>query len=187
MPPRLTIEVDEEVFEFLQNNATPLIDTPNDVIRRLLLPKSPNKKAKGAAMLTTNPTPVRHVSDANEFVRQILSREFGTDFARRGRYRFMFESTDRLVYFQNFNQCSSHLWYRITERPWRDLQSSQKNAILCFTNPADRFAYVIPVRDVLERVARAGWNRNYLEVNIDPVASRWVELDWKIGQYLKQY
>ena len=32
-----TIEVDEEVFEALQELATPLVDTPNSVLRRLLL------------------------------------------------------------------------------------------------------------------------------------------------------
>ncbi|GAA0533191.1 hypothetical protein GCM10010172_12560 [Paractinoplanes ferrugineus] len=32
-----TIEVDEEVFAFLQQHCEPLIDTPNDVLRRLLL------------------------------------------------------------------------------------------------------------------------------------------------------
>jgi hypothetical protein len=34
---RRTIEVDEEVFSFLQQHCEPLVDTPNDVLRRLLL------------------------------------------------------------------------------------------------------------------------------------------------------
>jgi hypothetical protein len=99
----------------------------------------------------------------------------------------MFESPEQLVYVQNFNKRSDHLWYRVTENPWRELQASKKTSWVCFTNPAERFAYVIPVSDVSRRVQEQNWPRDYLEVNIDPVASRWVELDWKIEQYLKQY
>ncbi|MEU6970803.1 hypothetical protein AB0A71_24290 [Kitasatospora aureofaciens] len=32
-----TIEIDDEVFAFLQQHSEPLVDTPNDVLRRLLL------------------------------------------------------------------------------------------------------------------------------------------------------
>ncbi|MGC5343982.1 DUF4357 domain-containing protein [Streptomyces sp. DT24] len=34
------IEVDEEVFSYLQSRSEPLVDTPNDVLRRELLGKS---------------------------------------------------------------------------------------------------------------------------------------------------
>lgn len=34
---RRTIEIDEDVFTHLQHNSEPLVDTPNDVLRRLLL------------------------------------------------------------------------------------------------------------------------------------------------------
>lgn len=34
---RRTIDIDEEVFAFLQRHSEPLVDTPNDVLRRLLL------------------------------------------------------------------------------------------------------------------------------------------------------
>lgn len=34
---RRAIEVDDEVFAFLQQHCEPLVDTPNDVLRRLLL------------------------------------------------------------------------------------------------------------------------------------------------------
>lgn len=36
-----TIEIDEEVFAFLQQHCEPLVDTPNDVLRRLLLNGGP--------------------------------------------------------------------------------------------------------------------------------------------------
>ncbi|MFJ9847227.1 hypothetical protein ACIRYZ_43750 [Kitasatospora sp. NPDC101155] len=32
-----TIEIDDDVFAFLQQHSEPLVDTPNDVLRRLLL------------------------------------------------------------------------------------------------------------------------------------------------------
>lgn len=35
----VTIEVDTEIFGFLQSQATPFVDSPNDVLRRLLLKK----------------------------------------------------------------------------------------------------------------------------------------------------
>jgi hypothetical protein len=33
----IKIDIDAEVFEFLQKRAKPLLDTPNSVLRRLLL------------------------------------------------------------------------------------------------------------------------------------------------------
>ncbi|MHA7960244.1 restriction system modified-DNA reader domain-containing protein [Streptomyces sp. L500] len=35
-----SIEIDDEVFAFLQSQCEPLVDTPNDVLRRLLLGSS---------------------------------------------------------------------------------------------------------------------------------------------------
>ncbi|MFW6083933.1 MAG: hypothetical protein ACODAA_01855 [Gemmatimonadota bacterium] len=40
------IEVDEEVFEVLQELATPLVDTPNSVLRRLLLEGGPGMRGR---------------------------------------------------------------------------------------------------------------------------------------------
>lgn len=37
MPPMRRIEIDDEVFGYLQSRSEPLIDTPNDVLRRELL------------------------------------------------------------------------------------------------------------------------------------------------------
>lgn len=44
------IEVDEEVFAFLQQHCEPLVDTPNDVLRRLLLDREPSESQKGTAV-----------------------------------------------------------------------------------------------------------------------------------------
>ncbi|MFF7459081.1 hypothetical protein [Kitasatospora sp. NPDC008115] len=35
--PSRTIQIDDEVFAYLQRHSEPLVDTPNDVLRRLLL------------------------------------------------------------------------------------------------------------------------------------------------------
>jgi len=187
MSKQITIEIDSEVFEFLQRSATPLVDTPNDVLRRLLLPKSPEGSKEGPRMVAPAPMVIRPPGNADAFVGEFLKREFGPGFNRRGRLRLMFESPEQLFYIQNFNKQSLRLWYRVTENPWRELQLTKKQAWLCFTNPAERFAYVLPVDEVLNRVKRANRSRDYLEVNIDPVASRWVEFDWKIESFLKHY
>lgn len=183
----IKIDIDPEVFAFLQANATPLVDSPNDVLRRLLLKKNKGDKGfdndeldtTGGHMLNASAS-----SDPEPFVRELLNRKFGSDLMRRRPFRLMFESPDKLVYIQNFNKKSEHLWYRVTENPWKQLQSSKKKAWLCFTNPAERYSYTIPVSDVQTKLKPSGWNRSYLEVNIDPASHRWVELDWNIGNYL---
>ncbi|WP_406422756.1 hypothetical protein OH809_09950 [Streptomyces sp. NBC_00873] len=38
--PKRSIEIDDEVFAFLQSQSEPLVDSPNDVLRRLLLGSS---------------------------------------------------------------------------------------------------------------------------------------------------
>ncbi|GAB3799058.1 restriction system modified-DNA reader domain-containing protein [Micromonospora zhanjiangensis] len=56
---RRTIEVDDEVFTFLQQHCEPLVDTPNDVLRRLLLSgdseESPKKSAPTVRRLPRRP------------------------------------------------------------------------------------------------------------------------------------
>ena len=42
-----SIEIDEEVFEFLKHHAEPLTDKPNDVLRRLLLSKGDTRLSIG--------------------------------------------------------------------------------------------------------------------------------------------
>jgi hypothetical protein len=185
MGPYTSIQVDREVFEFLQRHATPLVDTPNDVLRRLLLAnagESPQEESPMSATASA-PSPV----DAESFVNHVLRTEFGAGFRRRPPYRLMFESEDALVYFQNFNKESDHLWYRVTEQPWKELSSSGKAAWLCLTNPAERFVYVLPVKDIQTRIEGARWSRPYLEVNVDPSSSRWSELDWRLDDYRKQF
>lgn len=99
----------------------------------------------------------------------------------------MYEDARNLVYFQNFNKEASHLWYRITTRPWKQLRSERKAAWVCLTNPVERYAYLVPVADIKERVHRSGWSRDYLEVNVDPASSRWTELDWDLSEYRRSF
>lgn len=46
------IEVDEDVFVFLQRHGEPLVDTPNDVLRRLLLTDNPPAGGRPPGALT---------------------------------------------------------------------------------------------------------------------------------------
>ncbi|MEV6133140.1 hypothetical protein AB0M05_41180 [Streptomyces violaceusniger] len=52
--PMRTIEVDDEVFAYLQRHGEPLVDSPNDVLRRLLLngatPPADQARRPGALM-----------------------------------------------------------------------------------------------------------------------------------------
>ena len=123
--------------------------------------------------------------DPEHFVRELIDRQFGSGLVRRPPYRLMFESKDKLVYVQNFNKRSERLWYRVTEKPWKELQSIKKEGWVCFTNPAQRYAYVIPAADIQIKLKASPWKRSYLEVNIDPASHRWVELEWNIQKYLK--
>jgi len=190
---RIPIDVDQEVFEFLQRQATPFVDSPNDVLRRLLLREAP--EAEPRPEIPVRSTAVER-SDARRgltvspdvsveaFVDGVVRQRFGDGFKRRAPYRMMFESRNAVLYFQNFNKETNHLWYRVTENPWRDLQSSKKEAWLCLSNPAEGYCYVIPVKEIQARVQRARWGRPFLEINIDPATSRWSELDWKLDDYL---
>ncbi|MEU7021614.1 hypothetical protein ABZ990_13260 [Streptomyces sp. NPDC046203] len=57
--PKRSIEIDDEVFAFLQSRSVPLVDTPNDVLRRLLLKD---------ADLPTKPAEDRRPGDLMPFI-----------------------------------------------------------------------------------------------------------------------
>lgn len=183
------IDVDTEVFQFLQREARPFVDTPNDVLRRLLLNRAENVRKEGAPtpppLAIASPTISSTVIALNldSFLREVLVSRFGPGFKRRPPYRMMFEDADSVVYFQNFSKETDHLWYRVTAKPWKDLRASRKSAWICFTNPVEGYAYVLPVADIMERVHKSGWSRNFLEVNLDPATSRWHELNWDVSDY----
>ena len=176
------IEVDDDVFQYLQDNANAFVDSPNDVLRRLLLDSENSTPSQQRSAKQVKGQASKNV---DAFVIELLAQEFKSQTTRRGRYRLMFETANNVIYVQNFNKVSDHLWYRITNKPWKELREVAKDAFICFTNPPERFAYVIPVKDIEARVATVGYGRDFLEVNIDPVSSRWVELEWIVSKYRK--
>lgn len=120
-----------------------------------------------------------------EFVQQVLAREFDGDFRKVGPYQYMFKSDSQLAYFQNFDKSASGtLWYRLKRTALTKLRESEKDAFVCFTNPSEGIAYILPVDDLNHRVSESGWSRDDLEVNIDHTNQYWRELDWDIRPYL---
>ena len=181
------IDIDQEVFEFLQKNAKPFVDTPNMVIRRLLHIGKFSSTPKSEVKSTMEPTGTSTGMDTNEFVSTVLSKDFPEGPQRKSPYRFMFESASSLIYFQNFNKDSATLWYRINQKPFKVLKDSRKKCFICLTNPAEGVAYLIPLEEIEKKLITSKWSRDYLEINIDHVSSKWKELDWDIKQYLKTY
>jgi hypothetical protein len=180
----IKIDVDLEVFGFLQKHARPFVDAPNDVLRRLLLKRS-SEELMVLELPEVRPRPASRPISVNVFVSEFLVSQFGSGFAKRRPYRMMFESQDAIVYFQNFNKESDHLWYRINDKPWMELSTSPKASWVVLTNPVERFGFVLPVDDLKEQIQRANWSRPDLEINIDPSTSRWSELDWNLAKYRK--
>lgn len=183
----MKIEIDDEVFDFLQKNAVPLLDTPNTVLRRLLLNNGSSVMEATEDSSSESPVDLRKNAERVRFVQELLEREFGGDFTVRRPYQFMFESPQSLVYIQNYNQSSEKLWYRVDKKAWGLVRDSDRPTTLCLTNPAEKFAYIIPIKDIELQVHKANWDRDYLEINIDHASSRWIELNWNIGDYLKTF
>jgi SeqA-like protein len=176
------IEIDEDVFNFLTSNATPFVDTPNSVLRRLL---SLDIIDDAVTIVKNNYERKDNKLRTNEFVDKFLSEKFKNEyFHRKDRFQYMFESNKKIIYFQNFNQSNSNLWYRVTDKPWGILNTTSKDAYLCLTNPEEGIAYLFPVDDIANQIKKTGWSRNYLEINIDYSYHRWREFKWNIKEYL---
>jgi hypothetical protein len=176
------------VYGALKKLADPFVDTPNTVLRRLLnldrispkkLPTVPRSSIQGSHQVENGE--IR----SKQFVEKVLAREFGRDFKRRGRFVYMLESRNRLVYFQNFNAAYENAWYRIGASARRELELSMKETFLCLTVPTEGEYYLIPYEDVETQVKVCKWSRPHLEVNIDRVRSQWRELGWDINSYKK--
>lgn len=188
------IEIDDDVLARLKSQAEPFVDrSPNDVLRRVLgldEQVSGTENEAGSTNGGNRSGSTRHSAsgETEGFIGTVLEREFGGRFRVRSPYRTMYQNAERIVYFQNFNKAgTSNLWYRLKGTALDTLTGDRRDAFVAFTNPAERFAYLIPVRDLEERVRKVGWDREDLEVNIDPAADRWRELDWDLSQYLRRY
>ena len=185
----IPIQVDEEVFEFLKSAARPFEEaSPNDVLRRLLLdPREEN--VLNVATAPPRRREKRQETTSAAFMAEFLRARFGDGFRTRSPYRTMFESADTVVYFQNFNKPDSpNLWYRLRAKAIRDMRGTRKAAYVCLTNPAERLAYVLDLKLIIEKAEHAaGWlGEDDLEVNIDHADGRWRELNWSIEAYLER-
>lgn len=204
----MKIEIDNDVFEFLQKRAVPFVDNPNSVLRRLLLHEKTGSEDQKEAQMPTEKLysifkpkssdvitdmPLKSLQDREDkngfadFISFILKEEFKEEFHKKASYRMMFESSGYLVYMQNFNKESDRMWFSIMEKPLAELKKTEKKAFICLTNPAKHIAYMIPVKDIEEQIRKSGWSRNHLTANINHRSSRWIELNWNIKDYLKQY
>ncbi|MEX2375371.1 MAG: hypothetical protein WD942_07260 [Dehalococcoidia bacterium] len=178
------IDVDREVLDFLKAHAEPFVDTPNDVLRRLLKISDVRARETGSTYMPAGPGEV----DTSAFIDFLLAKEFGGGFHVRSPYRTMYEDDTRIVYFQNFNKAgTANLWYRVKGTALDTLRDAGKEAFIAFTNPAERLAYIVPLMDLEKRLTKARWSREDLEVNIDPAADRWRELDWDLSKHLRRY
>lgn len=232
------IEVDEEVFEILQELATPLVDTPNSVLRRLLLegglgmwgrstmdvaesrrlayrppslrqlnePLRPMEASPSHAWspAAEEPGPYSSLGDERRaeggmsprrFGKLLCAREFpGQMFERarreRGAFRTMFESSERLLYFLNFNKPgATNLWYKVNTTALHALIAAEKPAYVVFTNPAERLAWLIPIEDLVRAYKERGGQalgEGDVDVNFDVEGNRVRELDWNVGEYRRE-
>lgn len=80
------IEIDQEIFEFLKTKAEPFVDTPNDVLRRLLLNKDVKTKIKSDATFKVSesaPPPVpAGTPKALEHILQVIYLSHFLKFSR---------------------------------------------------------------------------------------------------------
>lgn len=189
-----TIDVDPDVFSFLQKQARPFLDSPNDVLRKMLFHGNPPVQEKLLQILESKPTQLkRGIEKTNslEFVQLVLQRHFGGNFRTVGRYQMMFESTEQLVYFENYNKVTDDLWYRISQEPWQKLSTSSKKAWLCLTYPPGKIAYIIPIKDINDKVRQFHWSRPNLEINIYPLSpaykTHWHQFEWDIQAYKHEF
>jgi len=172
------IEIDQEVWDFLQSRAVPLVDTPNSVLRRLLLRGEGEARRPRMHLMSTQAVqaplepmsldaetgPLRSLRgerlpgglSSRRMGQRVMTAKFpGEYFERadrsRGGFRTMFESEKSLVYVLNFNKPDArHMLFRVTRAAIEALVATEKSAWVIFSNPARRVAWVIPVEDVLQ-------------------------------------
>lgn len=177
------IEIDEDIFNFLRKHAEPLTDSPNSVLRRLLLGE---KTVKVDGRMAGRDLNIGRASQGSrgEFIDWVLRNKFSEQFNIYSTYRMIYESDSQIVFFQNLNKGDSkNLWFHLRSKPLEIMRSSNKKAYVCLIIPADGYGYLIPLDEVDRHVSSTKWPRSYLEVNIDASDNRWRELDWKLDEY----
>jgi len=175
------IKVDDDVFKFLKKHAEPFEDTPNSVLRRLLLgEKSFNGHIRKDLKITK-----ANQKSSRDFIDWVLKNKFNEPFIICPPYRMMYESESQIIYFQNLNKAESqNLWFRIRSKPLEKIRFSDKKAYICLTIPADGYGYLLPLDEVDRHISSTNWTYSYLEINIDPSDDMWKELKWKLDEYI---
>jgi hypothetical protein len=175
------IEVDDDVIKFLKKHAEPFEDTPNSVLRRLLLgDKSFNRHINKDLQIAK-----RDRGSLKDFIDWVLKNEFSEPFIICPPHRMVYESESQIICFQNLNKGESeNLWFHIRSKPLEKIRSSDKKAYICLTILSDGYGYLIPLDEVDRHISIANWTHSYLEINIDPSGSMWKELKWKLDEYI---
>jgi len=176
----MQLEIDDEIYQHLLKNAQGFDETPEIVLRRLLLgddAKTIHTRKGGRTMVQT---------DTPGFVQRILNERLGGGFSTIGRYRFLFQSDNRIVYFQNFRDEGNYdnWWYRIVPKAFIELEKSTKPAAIYLTNPTSSVYYELPFDEFKEKTASIKTDRG-IEVNINHTTNIWTSLDWDIREYKK--
>lgn len=173
-----TIKIDDDVMRYLKSKADPFNDSPNSVLRRVLgldkskTTKSRNENLKGGIM------------KSDEFVRKVISEHYNYEERPQkvGRFRYLFNLDGKLVYFQNFNEPTNNLWYRLRSNAIEKLKNKNGSEIV-LTYPVERVFYIIKVADLVEKLDQNNWKRDDIEVNIDPDQDFWRELSWRLNKF----
>lgn len=180
-----SIEIDDDVFAFIQRKSKPLVESANDVLRRLLLKDLSSNKKRRSSKAKLQPVSDGPLVTSKMFVDSLLRHRFGSNFSLIGGFSYFFEGPNELVYFQNYNKSDAVLWYRIDKRP-RSLLNANTTSWLVFTNPSERTAYILPMSKVEAAADNAGWSRDYFEVHIDTRNNHWTELGWDLTKYRRK-
>ncbi|GIW43847.1 MAG: hypothetical protein KatS3mg077_1129 [Candidatus Binatia bacterium] len=177
-----TIEVDSEVLSGLEARRLTPDEPLNAVLRRLL---------RGAAGYGGGGLSGGSAKSLlrKQFVEEFLQQQFGGRLRRKDGFQLMFEDDLNLVYVQNYTGVGAvSLWYRIEQKAWAELCRSHKSVWLCLTNPMERYAFVIPFREVLQHGGEQLFHaKGALEVTLEPASGLWRELNWDVSRYRKQF
>ncbi len=176
------IEVDDEVFKFLQQHAIPLVDTPNSTLRRLLLGKSEETMSKVPSTSVKALSPASLAAGTDEFIARILGHLFPNEHF--GKRQMLFESENCTLYFNNFNKRgTATLWYRLSGGNWKSARTTRKESYVILTNPSEGLVFKIPVSEILKAANARGRHLDAIEVNISLADMRWKELGIDLKGY----
>ena len=185
------IEIDKDVYVFLQKSAQPFEDTPNTVLRRILLE---GNSGTNNIVLTAN------IENRAEYrtsekkpgkikITDLLQQTVGqSDWIRVGRQRNLYENEKERIYVLRFDKSKTpNLWFRIPPIAYDLLTETRKKSYFLFVNQADRYFFQVPMSDLDKKVSDKGIAFLPETINIDPAKKKLRELDWDISAYFKDY